>query len=311
MNKIVIILGQTSTGKSDFAVEIAKMINGEIIGADSRQVYKGLDLGSGKITKKEMHKIPHHLLDVISPKKIFSVSKFQKIANKKIIEIIKRGKIPIICGGTGFYLDSIANNIIYPQVPPDYKLREKLFLKTELDLFKYLKQIDSRRAKIIDPKNKIRLIRAIEIARALGKVPLYKKIDRSDLSILKIGLMIPNEELKRRIKQRLLSRIKKGMINEVKNLHEINKVSWKRLESFGLEYRHVSLYLKDIKGKKQNEIKQIKEKMIENLNTTIWHFAKRQNTYFKRDKKIIWINPEENREKIKIKKILSNFLIKK
>jgi tRNA dimethylallyltransferase len=311
MNKIVIILGQTSTGKSDFAVEIAKMINGEIISADSRQVYKGLNIGSGKITKKEMHNIPHHLLDVISPKKIFSVSNFQKIVNKKILEITKRSKIPIICGGTGFYLDSISTNILYPEVPPNDRLRKKLSLKTELELFNYLEKLDKSRAKNIDPNNKVRLIRAIEIALTLGKVPVYRIKDRSDLSVIKIGLRIPNDELKKRIKLRLLSRIKKGMINEVKNLHEINKVSWKRLESFGLEYRYISLYLKEIKGKRRNEIKKIKEKMIENLNTMIWHFAKRQNTYFKRDKKIIWINPEKNREKIKIKKILSNFLIKK
>jgi len=124
-NKIIVILGQTSTGKSDSAVEVAKMVNGEIISADSRQVYKGMDLGTGKITKKEMKGVPHYLLDIVSPKKptstqggVFSVSDFQKLANIKIEEIFARGKIPIICGGTGFYIDAIVNNTKFPEVPP-------------------------------------------------------------------------------------------------------------------------------------------------------------------------------------------------
>jgi tRNA dimethylallyltransferase len=310
MNKIIVILGQTSTGKSDFAVKIAKMIDGEVISADSRQVYKGLDIGSGKVTKKEMSQIPHHLLDVITPKKVFSVSDFQKIANKKILEIIKRSKIPIICGGTGFYIDSITNDVLYPEVPPNSRLRKKLLLKTKFELFNYLKILDKRRAKNIDLNNKVRIIRAIEIALTLGKVPSYRKKNRSDLSIIKIGLRIPNDELKKRIKIRLLSRIKKGMINEVKNLHEIYKVSWKRLESLGLEYRYISLYLKEIKGKRRNEINEIKKKMIDNLNRMIWHFAKRQNTYFKRDKDIIWIDPNNIKNIEEIKKSINKFLYK-
>ena len=133
-NKIIVILGQTSTGKSDFAVEIAKLINGEIISADSRQVYKGMDLGTGKITKKEMKNVTHHLLDIISPSKVFSVNDFQKKANKKIEEIIKKGKVPIICGGTGFYIDAVVNGTIFPNVPPNKKLREELYLLNAIAL---------------------------------------------------------------------------------------------------------------------------------------------------------------------------------
>lgn len=296
-NKIIIILGQTSTGKSDFAVEIAKKIGGEIISADSRQVYKGMDLGTGKITKKEMCGIPHYLLDVISPLKTFSVNDFQKITNKKIEEIVKKNKIPVICGGTGFYIDSIVNGNIFPDVSPNKKLREKLSKKTILELFEILQKLDSERAKNIDKNNGVRLIRAIEIATELGSVP---RLDRSlsGPTVLKIGLTIPNEILKERIKIRLLSRIKKGMIKEIENLHK-SGVSWKRLYSFGLEYRYVSLYL-------QGKLK--KEEMIEKLNTEIWHFAKRQNTWFKKDPNTIWINPLKNNEKVKALREIKRFL---
>jgi tRNA dimethylallyltransferase len=302
-NKIITILGQTSTGKSDFAVEIAKKINGEIISADSRQVYKNMDLGSGKITKKEMKKVPHHLLDIISPKKVFSVSDFQKKASKIIEEIEKRNNTPIICGGTGFYIDAVINNIPIPEVPPNKKLREKLSKKSKEELFKILIKLDSVRASTIDKNNPVRLIRAIEITKAIGKVPPHvghvEKNNNKKIKVLKIGLKIPDEILKEKIKLRLLSRIKKGMIKEIKVLHENRKISWKRLESFGLEYRYVSYYLQG---------KLSKNEMVEKLNTEIWHFAKRQNTWFKRDKNIIWINPLNEKEKNKAFIFINKFL---
>jgi len=303
--KLIVILGQTATGKSDFAVEVAKLVRGEIISADSRQVYKGMDLGTGKITKKEMKGVPHHLLDIVSPaKKIFSVSDFQKRAFKKIKEIISKNKTPIICGGTGFYIDSVVNGDIFPEVPPNKNLREELAKKTAPQLFTMLKKLDIDRAKNIDENNKVRLIRAIEIAKALGKVPPIKISPRLDLGenkfeVLKIGLIFPPEILKERIYRRLLARIKIGMIKEIKDLHEKEKVSWKKLESFGLEYRHVALYLQG---------KLTKEEMLEKLNSQIWHFAKRQKTWFKRDKNIIWINPSKKADRAKALKAVDKFL---
>ncbi|MDQ5971125.1 MAG: tRNA dimethylallyltransferase, partial [Patescibacteria group bacterium] len=169
--KIIVILGQTSTGKSDFAVQMAKEIGGEIISADSRQVYKGLDLGTGKITKKEMRGIPHHLLDVANPKKTFTVSDYKKITEKKISEISKNSKVPILCGGTGFYIDAIVSGQIFPEVPPNKLLRKELENKSKEELFKILKKLDKNRAETIDKDNPVRLIRAIEIAEALGSVP--------------------------------------------------------------------------------------------------------------------------------------------
>lgn len=299
--KILVILGQTATGKSDFAVEIAKKTKGEIISADSRQVYKGMNLGTGKITKKEMSGVTHHLLDIVSPKKIFSVNDFQKLVNEKIDEMIKKNIILIICGGTGFYIDAIVNGTIFPEVPPDKMLREILEKKTKEKLFEMLIKLDSVRAKNIDKNNKVRLVRAIEIAKALGKVPplcARPCLAQSKYEVLKIGLTLPPEILKERIHIRLLSRIKKGMIKEVENLHK-SGVSWKRLYSFGLEYRYVSLYLQKKLSKKE---------MTEKLNSEIWHYAKRQNTWFKRDKSIIWIDPRKKADKNKTLKEIRKFL---
>ncbi|MFA6386367.1 MAG: tRNA (adenosine(37)-N6)-dimethylallyltransferase MiaA [Candidatus Paceibacterota bacterium] len=307
--KVIVVLGQTATGKSDFAVEIAKKVDGEIISADSRQVYKGMDLGTGKITKKEMMGVPHYLLDVINPSKVFTVNDFQKKALKEIDAIYKRGKVPIICGGTGFYIDAVVKGTVFPDVPPNKELREKLSKKTAPQLFEILKKLDKDRAKNIDANNPVRLIRAIEIAKALGFVPALKTksgtnsapaefVPDSKFEVLKIGLTLPSEILKERIYTRLLSRIKKGMIKEIENLHK-DGLSWKRMHSFGLEYRHVSMYLQG---------KFTKSEMIEKLNTEIWHFAKRQSTWFKRDLDTLWINPLKNSEKIKAMKEIKRFL---
>jgi tRNA dimethylallyltransferase len=298
--KIIVILGQTATGKSDFAVEVAKKINGEIISADSRQVYKGMDLGTGKVTKKEMGGIPHFMLDVISPKnKTFSASQFQKMANKKIKEILDKKNIPIVCGGTGYYIDSLINSLPFPEVLPNKKLRRELETKDATELFGILKKIDKNRAKNIDHKNRIRLIRAIEIAQELGEVPKLKKT-KKEFETIKIGLAFPDNELKRRIYERLIKRIEKGMIKEVEKLHE-SGVSWKKLESFGLEYRYVSFYLQK---------KMDKEEMLEKLFQAIWHFAKRQKTWWKKDKEIIWINPSKKKDITMTKKEIETFLKK-
>lgn len=299
--KIIVILGQTSTGKSDFAVEVAKLVNGEIISADSRQVYKGMDLGTGKITKKEMGDVPHHLLDVVSPSKIFSVSDFQKKASQKIDEIFSRGKVPIICGGTGFYIDSIVNGIIFPEVPPNNKLRDQLEKKNISELYLILKKLDPKRAETIDKNNKVRLIRAIEIAKTLGKVPSIKdgplKFPQGR-SFLKIGLALPPKILKERIKNRLLARLKKGMIKEIESLHK-KGLSWKRMETLGLEYRYGALYL-------QKKI--TREEMVEKINTESWHYAKRQKTWFKRDLNIVWIDPTIKKDVHLAQKEVKKFL---
>lgn len=296
--KIIVILGQTATGKSDFAVEIAKNIGGEVISADSRQVYEGMDLGTGKITKKEMQKVPHHLLDVASPTTTFSVSKYKKMADKKITEIIKNEHVSIICGGTGFYIDAVIDDVVLPAVKPDKKLRKELEKKSKEELFLILKKLDKNRAESIDKNNPVRLIRAIEIAKTLGSVPALKKSDGSKYNVIKIGLALPDEVLKERIYKRLNARIKDGMIKEVQNLYN-RGISWRKLENFGLEYRYCAQFLQE---------KISKEEMIEKLNTEIWHYAKRQKTWFKRDANTLWIDPRVIHEKALALKKIKDFL---
>ncbi|MBI4993536.1 tRNA (adenosine(37)-N6)-dimethylallyltransferase MiaA [Candidatus Wolfebacteria bacterium] len=285
--KILVILGQTASGKSDLAVKLAQKFNGEIISADSRQVYKGLNIGSGKITKKEMAGIPHYLLDVASPKRIFTASQYQKLAKKTLKKIIKRGKLPIICGGTGLYINSLLYDYKFPEVAPQPKLRKKLEKLTTENLFKKLQELDQRRAQNIDRYNRRRLIRALEIV-LMTKLPVQTLATTCDsnnkissYNALRIGIKKSPEELKKLIKKRLLKRIKQGMIKEVKDLHYKNGLSWKRLDNLGLEYRYISRYLQGLITKKE---------MIEILEKEIHRYAKRQMTWFKRDKDIIWQN---------------------
>lgn len=275
--KIIVIVGPTASGKSDLAVRIAKQCNGEVISADSRQVYKGLDIGTGKVTKKEMGGIPHHLLDVVSPKKQYSVAEFQRDANTAIADIIKRGKLPIICGGTGFYVDALVYDSLLPDVPPNERLRKELEQKTTTELYQMLKKIDPDRAETIDPNNPRRLVRAIEIANALGKVP--ERVYNSRFIPFFIGIKVTPEILKERIHIRLVKRMKLGMLAEVKNLHE-KGLSWKRMEELGLEYRYLARHVRNILSK---------EEMLAQLESEIIQYAKRQHTWFKRNKDIHWI----------------------
>ena len=295
--KIIAVVGPTSSGKSDLAVAIAKKFNGEIISADSRQVYKGMNIGTGKITKKEMRGVPHHLLDIISPKrKDFSIAQFKKLADKKIKEITKRGHLPILVGGTGFWIDTVAFNKEFPEVPQNWKLRKKLEKMPTEKIFALLLKLDPERAKNIDKKNPRRLIRAVEIAEFIKKNtkksksitvqnnsnPFAAALASKDLpyKTLFVGLDMPDKILYEKIHKRLVKRIKQGMTKEVQRLRK-NGVSWKRLDDFGLEYRFLSRMLRG--GITKNE-------MIEQLNMSIKHYAKRQRTWFKRNKDINWLN---------------------
>ncbi len=279
INKLIVIVGPTASGKTGLSLELAKKYNGEVVSADSRQVYKGMNIGTGKVTKREMKGIPHYLLDVASPKTIFSVTKYKKLAEKAIKNIQKRDKLPFLVGGTGFYIQAIIDGITIPEVKPDWKLRNKLEKNSTEELFKQLEKLDPIRAKNIDKYNRRRLIRALEIILKTKQPippPLVKPIDSE---ILFLGISKPKEKLKELIHDRLIKRLKHGMIAEVKKLHA-SGISWKRLEEFGLEYRYIALFL-------QNKIN--KEEMIEKLQKEIEHYAKRQMVWFKKDKRIHWI----------------------
>lgn len=298
--KIIVIVGPTASGKSDLAVALAKKIKGEVISADSRQVYKGLNIGTGKITKKEMRGVKHYLLDVASPRRRFNASDFVKLSELTIVNIINKGKIPIVCGGTGFYIDALLGEKQIPEVPPNEKLRKKLEKKTTEELFKMLKKLDPERAETIDKHNPRRLIRALEIVEALGKVPEFEiRNSKSDLpdgeagirnkfEIIKIGINIETEELKNRISKRIGKWFKQGLLKEVKSLHE-KGLSWKRMAEIGLEYKLVAEYYTTRKKPKATfDILELKKKMAEKT----WQYAKRQMTWFKRDKSIVWLPPK-------------------
>lgn len=281
MNKLIVILGPTSSGKTDLSIRLAKKFNGEVVSADSRQIYKGMNIGSGKITNKEMFSIPHHLLDVANPKTKFSVAQYQKLALKAIKNIQNKKKIPFLVGGTGFYIQSIVDGIVVPEVKPDWKLREKLEKLTTEQMFEKLKKLDPKRAEVIDKHNPRRLVRALEIVLNTGTtVPLLNHSVTNKFDILQIGVTKPQDRLKKRIQQRLKKRLEKNsMINEVIKLNKFG-VSWNRLEEFGLEYRYVAQYL-------QSKITY--QEMVDHIQIESEHYVKRQMTWFKRDKKIHWV----------------------
>ncbi len=321
--KIIVVLGPTASGKSDLAVELALEFNGparlanraergvaggEIISADSRQVYTGLDIGTGKITREEMKGVPHYMLDVSSPEKVFTVSDFKRLGGEAIKSILEKGKLPIICGGTGFYIEALLGETSIPEVAPNPELRKELEDKNTEELFDILQKLDPERAETIDAKNKRRIVRAIEIVKALGKVP---KLESRSLNlesgnpeildkrydVLKIGIKIVDKELKERINRRLERRIEMGMIEEAEKLHK-DGLSYERMRELGLEYGALADFI---------EQKITKAEMIARLQTEIWQYAKRQMTWFKRDKNIVWIDLNDV-QKGKAEEIAGKFL---
>ena len=214
--KVLAVVGPTATGKSDLAVVLAERFGGEIVSADSRQVYRGLDIGAGKVTKAEMRGIRHHLLDVALPHRArYTVEDFKRDGADAIEEILSRGKLPIICGGTGFYVDALVHDEQFPAVAPDKALRARLAKKSAKALLNELSRLDPRRARDMDPHNKVRIIRAIEIARALGSVPRIKRRERYD--VLWIGLTLPRPKLREKIHARLMKRMRGGkLVDEAK-----------------------------------------------------------------------------------------------
>jgi len=288
--KVVIIVGTTSSGKTKLAVRLAKKFNGEIVSADSRQVYKGMDVGTGK-DLAEYGRVPYHLIDVVSPKKQFTVADWQKLAYLAIDDILKRGKIPIVCGGTGLYISALTEGYqMSESIIKNHKSRIRLNKLTLKQLLSRLKKIDLETYKIIDQKNRVRVQRALEIyyetgypksAQPQNKKPAY--------NFLQLGRIFQRNELNNLIDHRLEHRLnQEGMIAEIKKLHK-QGVTWNRLDEFGLEYRQVSRYL-------QGKI--IYPQMVEELKNIIHRFAKRQMTWFKRDSKIRWIKDVKSAEKI-------------
>lgn len=309
--KIVVILGTTASGKTKLAVKLARQFNGEIVSADSRQVYKGMDVGTGKdlinyqlsITNyqfgkkiKKIINMPYHLIDVVSPNTEFNLAKYQKLAYRAIDDILARGKLPIIAGGTGLYIQAIVDGYELSGGKPEKKLREKLEKMPVEKLFAMLKKLDFKTGESLnesDRKNKRRLIRRIEIIKSSSGAK--NRQGTPEYEALLIGLTYPMEALEKRIYKRIIERLEKeNMAGEIKRLHR-RGVSWKRLESFGLEYKYVSLYLR---GKLSYD------EMVEQLRIAIRQFAKRQMNWFRRwekqGRKIYWVkNGVEAKQSLK------------
>ncbi len=280
--KILVIVGPTASGKTSLSIELAKQFNGEVISADSRQVYRGLDIGSAKVKVEEMAGIPHHLIDVADPKVIYNASDFKRDAEVAISDILSRGKLPIICGGTFFYIDALLNKVSLPEVEPDETLRAELEDKSATELLVILETLDPVRASNIEKDNKRRLVRAIEVATALGTVPPPLPAD-SSYEVLSIGLSVDMETHGEILRARIQERLQIGMVEEVETLLK-EGVTHDRLESFGLEYRYISRYLR---GRLKYE------DMIDELTNKSRQFAKRQMTWLKRDSNIKWFKRED------------------
>ena len=273
--KLIVIEGTNASGKSSLGVDLAARFGGEIISADSRQVYRRLDLGSGKITPEEMKGIPHHLLDVCSPGEFFSMADFQRLAYAAIGGILERGSLPFLVGGTGLYVDAVADGYNLSDKAPDHHLRAHLETFETPELYEMLKQKlpDTE----IDPRNRHRIMQALERLEAddyrpAGKTPRYE--------LLKLGVTWPREILKQRIDERLDRRLEAGMVDEVRALLD-EGVSEEFMVKLGLEYKYLTWYLTGKIGYGQ---------MKEELGNAIKKFAKRQMTWFRRDPRIHWLD---------------------
>lgn len=300
--KVLVILGTTSAGKTGLGVELARKLGGEIISADSRQVYRGMDIGTGKDLKDYRtggKKVAYHLIDVASPKTKFDLARYQKLAKQAIKDVLSRGRLPIIVGGSGLYLQAVVDNYQLTSGKSDGRKRgawEKLTAAKLFSLLAKKKPEFAARLNNSDKNNARRLVRYLEIVEQGGPDEMQRGDKEYDFLIL--GLDRPEKILRERIHQRLLDRLEKeGLVKEVKKLYE-SGLSWQRLDSFGLEYRFVSRHLRGLL--KYDE-------MLEKLETAIYRFAKRQKTWFRRwekqGAKIGWVKDRVGAEKI-IKKWL-------
>lgn len=299
-NKTIYIVGPTSSGKTALAVHIASIFNCEIISADSRQVYKYMNIGTGK-DLKEYGKIKYHCIDLIDPKTEFNLAKYIKKARKAIKEIENRGKTPLIVGGTGLYIDSLIKGYSLENEKINENLRKELELKTKEQLQKQLLKLDKNIKEKLnnsDWNNPYRLIRHIEKLLSPAKISTPKLSTSKNLTL---AISTPKEILDKRIHKRIIDRIEKEkMIEEVSDLHYKNKVSWKRLESFGLEYKFISQYLQKTIDYNQT---------INLLATATNQYAKRQITWFKKTPGVIWINGSDKKTLYKeTEKLIKEFL---
>lgn len=290
----MVIVGPTASGKTALSLALAKKFNGEIISADSRQIYREMDIGTAKANMDELNGVKHYLVNIKNPNQDYSVGQFKEDAIKAIKQVLKKGKLPMIVGGTGLYVSALVNNLEIPKVKENKKLRtqvEKKIKKKGLDfVFRRLVELDPEAAYIVDPANPRRIIRALEVAMITGKpFTTQRKLGKPLFDFLEIGVTKPTEILKQRIASRIDQMIKDGLVVEVKNL--VKKYGFEAKPFDAIGYREIIDYLKA-----KIDLDQAAKLMI----TNTWHYAKRQMTWFKKDKKIHWIeDPNEARDLVK------------
>lgn len=301
LHKLVVILGPTASGKTDFSVELAKRFNGEIISADSRQIYKKMNIGTAKVrgawqkdktTGEKVfvyENIPHYLVDFIDPGDEFSLAQFKELAVTRAREILQRGKLPMLVGGTGLYIKSVVENLLIPAVPPNKKLRYSLEEKTNAELVELLKKLDPMTANTVDVGNKRRLIRALEVCIWTGKTFSGQQNKGEPLfECLQIGLSVPRDELNNRIADRAEKMMERGLLEEVRALVK-QRYGWNLPSMSGTGYKQFADYFAK---------KIFLEEAVELLKRDTRRYARRQMTWFKRDPKIKWVSDVEAAAKL-------------
>ncbi|MBI5467245.1 MAG: tRNA (adenosine(37)-N6)-dimethylallyltransferase MiaA [Candidatus Kerfeldbacteria bacterium] len=275
---VIVILGPTAAGKSALGIALAKRFGGVIISADSRQVYRGLDIGTGKLPLAARRSIPHYLIDVASPRSQYTVDRFVRDV-RRILDTLPQRTPVFLVGGSPFYIDAVTKPNAYSSVPPNPALRQWLEQLTTAELNRRLKRLDRRRWASIDHANRRRLIRAIEIAHGDTPAPVALPAMR----ILKLGLRAPLPKLRRRIDRQISARLRAGMIRETAAAHH-RGVSWKRLAALGLEYRVIINHLRD---------QLPRNAVAPNMKKVTYDFVRRQLTWWKRDQAIRWVTPHQ------------------
>ena len=268
--KIIVVAGPTASGKSKEAVRLAKERDGEVISVDSRQIYKGLDIGTEKTTREEMSGIPHHLIDIREPSESYSAGEFVQDAKRLIDEIIARGKVPILAGGTHFYFDALIYGL--PEIPQDALVREEIERLTDDEILEEVRAKDPARFSQLDPANRRRLIRALEIIRTQGRVPERPRdVSASEYEVEWVIINPERDVLRERIHTRLAQALKNGLIEEVERVREL--VGDERLNELGLEYRVVGEYLRG---------ERTEESLLSTLSSKLWHYARRQKAWLRK-----------------------------
>lgn len=277
-NRVIAVVGATASGKTSYAIELAKKINGEIISADSRLVYKGMDIGTAKPTIDEMQEIPHYMIDVVEPEYNYSVGLYVKEAKKHITDIISRGKVPIVVGGTGLYFRVLLENYDLPDVKPDYELRKELSSYSYEELLEMLTKLDEKAANSVEKNDKKKLIRYIEIIKLAGKpLDLVRGVKEKEFNVEWVGLNFPREILYDRINKRVDLMIEQGLIEETKKLLQKHGRISNITDTIG--YREVLSYLDG-----ELSLDEAKDKLKQNTR----NYAKRQLTWFRKNEQINW-----------------------